>query len=287
MNPSFPVWLWPLVDELSQVPGVVGVDLGGSRARGESKPDSDIDVGIFYQKQDFAWEEVARIATQHDDHGQSKGLGSPGEWGLWMNGGAWIRKEGTPVDLLLRDYAFVQQIIEECQRGQFSSHYQIGHPHGWHSYMLMGEVHFNVPLRDPTNKLRALHAQTLAYPKALQEAICNKFLWEARFTGGLLEKLKERDDPYALGGLALRFCSTLVQVLFALHETYYLNEKGALASLRSFVHLPKDSSKRLETWMRGVPDVEGREVWLKSMEALLTETEELCRLVLRDAMRET
>ena len=36
-----------MADELSRVPGVHAVALGGSRARGTHRPDSDIDLGLY------------------------------------------------------------------------------------------------------------------------------------------------------------------------------------------------------------------------------------------------
>nr|MBO2468447.1 DNA polymerase subunit beta [Xanthomonadaceae bacterium] len=33
--------------KLERLPGVVGVVLGGSRAKGTHRPDSDIDIGIY------------------------------------------------------------------------------------------------------------------------------------------------------------------------------------------------------------------------------------------------
>ena len=38
-----------IADRLGQIDGVVAVVLGGSRARGTASPDSDIDLGIYYQ----------------------------------------------------------------------------------------------------------------------------------------------------------------------------------------------------------------------------------------------
>ncbi|MGC4867075.1 nucleotidyltransferase domain-containing protein [Micromonospora sp. DT53] len=38
-----------LPDRLCAVDGVVAVALGGSRARGEHRPDSDWDLGLYYQ----------------------------------------------------------------------------------------------------------------------------------------------------------------------------------------------------------------------------------------------
>jgi Nucleotidyltransferase domain len=38
-----------LADRLVQVPGIVGVMLGGSRARDDFAPDSDYDLGLYYR----------------------------------------------------------------------------------------------------------------------------------------------------------------------------------------------------------------------------------------------
>jgi predicted nucleotidyltransferase len=45
--------------KLEGVPGIVGVVLGGSRARGTHRPDSDIDIGIYYDES--AGFDVARL----------------------------------------------------------------------------------------------------------------------------------------------------------------------------------------------------------------------------------
>lgn len=38
-----------MAHRLAEVPGVVGVMLGGSRARGEDRPESDWDLGVYYR----------------------------------------------------------------------------------------------------------------------------------------------------------------------------------------------------------------------------------------------
>src|SRR5690554_1683151 len=55
-------------EELKDVPGIVGIVLGGSRARGTNSPTADIDIGIYYDESArFNTEEVSKIATQLDD----------------------------------------------------------------------------------------------------------------------------------------------------------------------------------------------------------------------------
>jgi predicted nucleotidyltransferase len=39
-----------LAERLSRIPGVVAVTLGGSRAQGTHRPDSDCDFGLYYER---------------------------------------------------------------------------------------------------------------------------------------------------------------------------------------------------------------------------------------------
>ena len=57
--------------ELNGIPGVVGVVLGGSRARGTNHSTSDIDIGIYYDESaGFDINAVSEAATRLDDqHG--------------------------------------------------------------------------------------------------------------------------------------------------------------------------------------------------------------------------
>lgn len=39
-----------IIKELNGIPGIVGIVLGGSRARGTNHATSDIDIGIYYDE---------------------------------------------------------------------------------------------------------------------------------------------------------------------------------------------------------------------------------------------
>ena len=81
-------------DRLAGIPGVVAVALGGSRARGAERPDSDWDLALYYRRT-IDPDDVRALGYQGT-------VVAPGEWAYPMNGGAWLSVDGEKVDLLYR-----------------------------------------------------------------------------------------------------------------------------------------------------------------------------------------
>ena len=71
-----------IVEEINGLPGVVGVVLGGSRAKGNHRPDSDIDIGIYYDEtQIFNTDNVEKAALKINDEKKNNLITSLGDWG--------------------------------------------------------------------------------------------------------------------------------------------------------------------------------------------------------------
>ena len=236
-----------IVDKVKHVSGVDAIVLGGSRAVGDYLPDSDIDIGLYYSRSaliDLAT--LDRVAAEFDDSGKL-GLTTPlGAWGPWINGGAWLCVRSQRVDLLYRDLKRVEEVITACHQGDIQVVYQPGHPHGFVSSIYMGEVALCKSLWDPQGKIMDLKARTAPYPAALQKAIIDKFAWEAEFSLGIVEKGIERADVAYTAGCCYRAVSCLLQVVWALNQAYWLNEKGAVAKAESFPIKPKRFRQRIE-----------------------------------------
>src|SRR5262245_738211 len=93
-----------LAQRLAATRGVVAVVLGGSRARGDTGPDSDVDLGLYYDpERPLDVPALRRLAAEVDDRGAPEAITEPGEWGPWINGGAWLQVEGHRVDWLYKD----------------------------------------------------------------------------------------------------------------------------------------------------------------------------------------
>ena len=70
---------------LGRIEGVAAVALGGSMARREAHPDSDIDLGIYYRPDNPpSVVELRSLAEELDDRHPKDGATNLGEWGSWI-----------------------------------------------------------------------------------------------------------------------------------------------------------------------------------------------------------
>ena len=187
------VLLGRLVRAFGGVPGIRAIVLGGSRARGEAT----CAVGLRHRP-------VLRGRLRRSTSGgwprprcccrarRRSSVTAIGEWGPWINGGAWLTVEGKRVDLLYRDLGKVRGVIEACHAGRVERVYQPGHPHAFVSAIYMGEVALCRVLWDPDNVLCRLKRQCEPYPPALGRGADPELLLGGR-------SLRWRTPPHGRG----------------------------------------------------------------------------------------
>jgi predicted nucleotidyltransferase len=235
-----------IVAEVKRVEGVRGIVLGGSRAKGTHTSSSDIDLGIYYHPDSPPdLNHLSEIATQLDDEHRAEVVTGIGGWGPWINGGGWLRIQSTPVDFLYRDLKKVMAIIEDCLNGRVEIFYQPGHPLGFVSSIYLAEVAVCQPLWDPAGLIAELKSKVHPYPDALQKVLIQKFAWEINFSIDVARKGIERADVTYAAGCCFRSAMCMLQVLFALNKTYWLNEKGAVALAETFARKPEMFQSRV------------------------------------------
>jgi len=161
-------------DRLVALPTVHAVALGGSRAQGTHKPDSDWDLAVYYRGP--------------FDPADLRALGWEGEvfeiggWGGGVfNGGAWLTIDGRRVDVHYRDLEVIEHELTEAEEGRFRVEPLLFHLAGIPSYLVVAELAINRVLRGELprpavypEKLRVSAAArwrgtahaTLAYAKA-------------------------------------------------------------------------------------------------------------------------
>ncbi len=130
------------------------VTLGGSRAEGTHRPDSDWDFGIYYRG--------------HFDPQTLRDIGWPGgvsEVGGWsegvFNGGAWLEIDGRQSDVHYRDLDTIDREIDAAREGRFRIEPLMFHLAGIPSYLVLAELAGQQVLRG--------QLPTPDYPAALRE----------------------------------------------------------------------------------------------------------------------
>ncbi|MGW7577686.1 nucleotidyltransferase domain-containing protein [Streptomyces sp. NPDC054765] len=236
--------------KVAQVPGVVGVMLGGSRARGTQRPDSDWDLGVYYRGEPdlAALEALAAEVT-----GGPVEVYGPGAWGTWVNGGAWlVLPDGRHVDWILRDVDRVRQVWDECREGRYEIGRQTGHPLGFWSPAYPGEAALGRVLADTDGELALLRQETRTYPEALRKALTGGAVWDAGFSVAMAGKSSGAADVLHAALCLSLAVGDLVQALHAHHRIWCLNEKGALAAAAAMPETPPGFGARATALLGGI-----------------------------------
>lgn len=211
-----------IAQRLQTINGVEAIALGGSRARGTHRSDSDIDIGIYYRPAyPLDLDALERLAIEIDDQHRTALVTEFGSWGPWINGGGWLTVQSIQVDFLYRDLERVSACIHKCCDGHVQIAYQPGHPHGFLTHIYLAEVALSQPLWDPKETLLKLKARSVPYPPKLKQAILTQFQWEADFSLKVGRKGISRGDVSYVAGCCFRCVSCLMQTLFALNGQYW------------------------------------------------------------------
>ncbi|MFT2753942.1 nucleotidyltransferase family protein [Clavibacter sp. Sh2088] len=141
-----------VADALAAVPGVRGVALGGSRAQGVSRPDSDWDLAVYYRGS-FDPDDLRAL-------GWPGVLSARGGWGRIFDGGGALHVDGRAVDVHYRDLDAIEAVHEEAVAGRFTLETLLYHQAGLPSTILLAEVGVNRALRG--------EVPTFEYPQALR-----------------------------------------------------------------------------------------------------------------------
>jgi predicted nucleotidyltransferase len=203
-----------IADRLASLPGVRAVALGGSRAAGTSRPDSDWDFAVYY-----------RGAFSPDD---LRAIGWPGtvsEIGGWgggvFNGGAWLQVDGRKVDVHYRDLDDVDYRLAEARAGRFGVERLMFHLAGIPTYIVVAEMALNQVLSGELERP--------AYPDALRAAAPPRWWNDARATldygrGAYAARGKLAETA---GTIAVAACQAAQAVLAATGQ-WVTNEKALL-----------------------------------------------------------
>lgn len=205
-----------LVPRLAGLPGVEAIVLGGSRAKGTHRPDSDWDFGLYYRG---SFDATALTSLGHQGH-----AAQPGEWGRIVNGGAWLSVDGQPVDVLLRDLDVIERWWDDAQAGRFDIDNVEGHLAGLPTYVPIGEIAI----------AKVLHGELPAvfFPPALLDVASQRWRWNAAFSLAFADQYAAAGDRTACVGMLARATMQTAHGILASQERWALNEKRLVDDAR-------------------------------------------------------
>jgi hypothetical protein len=238
---AVPARVLDMTGRLAEIPGVVGVVLGGSRAIGAHRPDSDVDLGLYYRG---SLDVAALRALAAEVASELLGISEIGGWGPWVNGGAWLVVDGTRVDWIYRDVDRVAAIWAECRAGRYEVGVQAGHPLGYYSHVYPGEVALCQVLADPTGELTRLRAETQRYPAALADALVAA-TWEPDLLlYGASSHGAAEADAFFTAGCLFRAIGVIAQALHGHHRRWVTTEKRLIDAAGRLAAAPPDFARR-------------------------------------------
>jgi predicted nucleotidyltransferase len=203
-----------VADRLGELPRVRAVTLGGSRAAGTHRPDSDWDFSIYYRGpfdpqtlRDIGWPgEVSAVG------GWSKGV---------FNGGAWLEIDGRRTDVHYRDLDVIDRESAASQEGRFSIEPLMFHLAGIPSYLVLAELSVKRVLRG--------ELPTPDYPAALRQRARQVWWGRADATFGYA---RQHHAPYGraaqCAGLVAQAASQAAHAVLAARGEWITNEKTLL-----------------------------------------------------------
>jgi hypothetical protein len=155
---------------LGTVPRTAAVTLGGSRADGTSRADSDWDFSLYYRG---AFDPAGIRAL-----GWAGEVFPVGGWGGGVfNGGAWLTVDGRRVDVHYRDLDEVEYHLAEARAGRFRVERLLFHLVGIPTYLLVAELAVRHVLYGDLPSVDE-------YPEALRQSAPVHWVTEARQTLG-------------------------------------------------------------------------------------------------------
>jgi predicted nucleotidyltransferase len=221
---AFEAWL---ATELAGLPRVLAVSLGGSRARGTHRPDSDWDLALYYR------------GSFDPDTLRTKGWpGEVSDIGGWgggvMNGGAWLTIDGRRVDVHYRDLDEVEHWCDEAEAGRFSKELLLFYAAGIPTYVVMAEL--------ATHRVLSGLLPHPTYPNALAVAAGRRWLDDAqRSLAYAASALESRGDvAVALANTGRGLIEAAHSVL-ARRREWVTNEKGMVAQAGLDALLPPET----------------------------------------------
>ena len=217
----------PLLKALAK--GRCAVTLGGSRGKRTADNQSDLDFRVFC-------DEIVGGANYWENEA----------WKPFAKRVEYWRAQGVHID-----YCWVRTVNEiDTQLDAWLSGKIAPVEHVWTlwGYHLLTDIANQVVIEDPAGLIAGWQARLTPYPQPLQKAILKKHLGSLNYwrTDYHYRNKVERGDVVFLASITARLVHDIMQVLFAINQTYYVGDGNNLHYVAKFVIKPNDIERRIQ-----------------------------------------
>ncbi len=203
------------------------ISVGGSLGKGTWDKRSDIDFRLFTdrelvwpEQQPDLWTDLYATTAAWKE----RGVNIDGVWPRTVGEidaalDSWLSGEGKPVDLVWTIWG----------------------------YHILTDVYNQFVIEDPYGIIAGWKERLSVYPPALKQAILNQYTASLRYwrTDYHYANKVERGDVVFLAGMTSKLVHEVIQILFALNETYYPGDGWNLRFVEQFSVVPADFPARV------------------------------------------
>ena len=221
----------PVLDQLLPIirrfaVGRYAVAISGSYGKGSHDSRSDIDLRLYADEIPASFAEMGEAIRQPKE-----------EWG----------RKGIKIDdFWPRKISDIEAALDNWLAGKPQTSHPVWTVWG---YQLLPDLYFQQALADPYAIVADWKMRLQVYPPPLQKALLDKHLGSLRYWRHDYHYANkvQRQDVVFLAGLSVKLVHDIIQVLFALNESYYVGDGYNLAYLARLPHQPPDVANRLQT----------------------------------------
>jgi len=224
----------PLIRPLAV--GRYAISIGGSHGKRIFDERSDVDFRLFC-----------------DRMLGGTGINDTKEWEVFLEAVERWRERGVNIDYCwIRTVREIDDQLEAWLSGQVVPQDLVWAMWGYH---LLTDLANQVILEDPFGLIAGWQARLTPYPQVLKHAIIQKHLGSLKYwrTDYHYRSKVERGDAVFLASLAARLVHDMMQVLFAVNETYYCGDGNNLRYTAKFAILPERFSSRIQNILYPIP----------------------------------
>jgi hypothetical protein len=221
--------LLPICRKLAEGRGKYAISVGGSQGKGTWDKRSDVDFRFFHEA-DLPWPHMDAALWQ--DY-----FAAEARWkdrGVIIDG-IWPRKIGQ-----------IDAALDGWLSGEIKTDPMVWTVWGYH---ILPDIYHQAIIEDPYDVIGGWQRRLSVYPPALKRALLDKHLESVRYWRHdyHYQNKVRRGDVVFLAGLTTRLVHDLIQILFALNETYFVGDGQNLDFVRRFRIAPPDFAAKVQT----------------------------------------